>query len=60
MPSDLARFWDLDPTITITPWPLRPRGSWRRLVRVSLAPYNDRGDVDVLADAIGELHAARP
>jgi isopenicillin-N epimerase len=45
--------------VPITPWPARRSGPWRRLVRVSLAPYNDRADVDALAEAIGQLHAAR-
>jgi isopenicillin-N epimerase len=46
--------------VPITPWPQHPSGAWRRLIRVSLAPYNDRDDIDALAGAIGELHAARP
>jgi selenocysteine lyase/cysteine desulfurase len=45
--------------VPIGPWPLHPTGGWRRLVRVSIAPYNDREDVDAFADAIGALHAAR-
>lgn len=45
--------------VPITPWPQRPAGPWRRLVRVSVAPYNDRDDIDALADALGELRAAR-
>jgi isopenicillin-N epimerase len=45
--------------VAVIPWPPRPSGEWRRLIRVSLAPYNDRDDVEALAGALGTLHAAR-
>jgi isopenicillin-N epimerase len=41
--------------VPITPWPQRPTGPWRRLIRVSVAPYNDAGDVDRLADTLADL-----
>ncbi len=37
----------------ITPWPQRPAGlAWRRLVRISAAPYNSLGDYERLANAL--------
>jgi isopenicillin-N epimerase len=54
-----ARLLDRGVQVPIAPWPQRASGPWRRLVRVSIAPYNDRADIDALADAIGEVHAAR-
>jgi len=37
----------------ITPWPQRPAGlAWRRLVRISAAPYNSLDDYRRLADAL--------
>jgi isopenicillin-N epimerase len=41
--------------VPINPWPQHPNGAWRRLIRVSVAPYNDVGDVERLADAVAEL-----
>lgn len=36
--------------VMVTPWPQRPEGlRWRRLVRVSAAAYNDRGQMERLA-----------
>ena len=43
----------------ITPWPQRPAGlAWRRLVRLSAAPYNDREDYRRLAGALPEALAS--
>jgi isopenicillin-N epimerase len=42
----------------ITPWPQRPAGlAWRRLVRLSAAPYNDIDDYRLLATALPEAMA---
>jgi isopenicillin-N epimerase len=42
----------------ITPWPQRPAGlAWRRLVRLSAAPYNDIDDYRRLATALPEAMA---
>jgi hypothetical protein len=40
--------------VAIGRWPQRPvKGEpWRRLVRVSCAPYVDRGDLDAMASAL--------
>jgi isopenicillin-N epimerase len=54
-----ARLRDRGFQVPITPWPQRPDGPWRRLIRVSLAPYNDRDDVDALVAAVGALRDAR-
>lgn len=45
--------------VPVAPWPRNPVAGWRRLLRVSVAPYNDIGDIDGLADAIAALRAAR-
>lgn len=40
--------------VAVSPWPQRPRGApWRRLLRVSAAPYNAGDDVVRLRDALG-------
>jgi len=45
--------------VAVGTWPQHPDGApWRRLVRVSTAPYVDRGDLERLAAAVGSLHAA--
>jgi len=45
--------------VAVGAWPQRPDGSpWRRLLRVSAAPYVDRADLERLAAAVGTLHAA--
>jgi isopenicillin-N epimerase len=50
-----ARLLDRGFQVPITPWPQRPAGLWRRLIRVSLAPYNDRDDIDALVGALRRL-----
>lgn len=41
--------------VVTTPWPQRPAGlAWRRLVRISAAPYNSLGDYERLAIALPE------
>ena len=43
----------------ITPWPQRPAGlAWRRLLRLSAAPYNDLDDYRLLARALPEAMAS--
>jgi isopenicillin-N epimerase len=45
--------------VMVTPWPQRPDGgSWRRLVRVSAAAYNDVDDFDRLAAVLPGIVAA--
>jgi isopenicillin-N epimerase len=45
--------------VAVGTWPQRPDSApWRRLVRVSAAPYVDRDDLERLAAAVGSLHAA--
>ena len=46
--------------VMVAPWPQRPAGgSWRRLVRISAAAYNDAADYRRLADALpGAIAAA--
>ena len=45
--------------VAIGTWPQRPDGApWRRLVRVSAAPYVDRADLERLAAAVRSLYAA--
>lgn len=40
--------------VMVSPWPPRPNGQpRRRLVRISAAPYNDIGDMERLARALG-------
>ena len=40
----------------ITPWPQRPEGGrWRRLVRISVAAYNDLGQLERLAETVREI-----
>jgi isopenicillin-N epimerase len=42
--------------VMVTPWPQRPEGErWRRLVRVSAAAYNDRGQMERLASVLGTV-----
>jgi isopenicillin-N epimerase len=44
--------------VMITPWPQRPAGlAWRRLVRISAAPYNSLDDYQLLAKALPEVIA---
>jgi isopenicillin-N epimerase len=44
--------------VMITPWPQRPAGlDWRRLVRISAAPYNSLDDYRLLAKALPEAIA---
>jgi isopenicillin-N epimerase len=39
--------------VMVTPWPQRPEGRrWRRLVRASAAAYNDRSQMERLAEAL--------
>lgn len=39
--------------VAVAPWPMRPDGGpWRRLVRISAAPYNDLEDMRRLAVAL--------
>jgi isopenicillin-N epimerase len=41
--------------VMVTPWPQRPSGGrWRRLLRVSAAPYNDLDQMERLAGALPE------
>jgi isopenicillin-N epimerase len=43
----------------ITPWPQRPAGlAWRRLVRISAAPYNSLEDYQLLARVLPEVMAS--
>jgi isopenicillin-N epimerase len=45
----------------VTPWPQRPEGGpWRRLIRISAAPYNDLGQFQRLASALLEVLTERP
>ncbi len=45
--------------VVITPWPQRPAGlAWRRLVRISAAPYNALDDYQRLARALPVAMAA--
>ena len=44
--------------VMVTPWPPRPTGRWRRLVRISAAPYTDMDDVERLATALGRIGTA--
>lgn len=40
--------------VMVTPWPQRPAGgTWRRLIRVSAAAYNDLAQYRRLADVVG-------
>lgn len=42
--------------VMVTPWPQRPAGGpWRRLVRISVAAYNELAEYERLADAVGRL-----
>jgi Selenocysteine lyase len=44
--------------VMVTPWPQRPDdGPWRRLVRISVAAYNDAGDLRRLASALPDVLA---
>jgi isopenicillin-N epimerase len=54
-----ARLVELGFQVPINPWPQHPDGAWRRLIRVSVAPYNDAGDLHRLADTIAELQRTR-
>jgi isopenicillin-N epimerase len=46
--------------VMVTPWPQRPEGRrWRRLLRMSVAAYNDIDQLTRLADALGPI-LARP
>jgi isopenicillin-N epimerase len=38
--------------VMVTPWPQRPTRRWRRLIRVSCAAYNDRADMERLAEQL--------
>ena len=51
-----ARLIERGVQVPIYPWPQHPDGPWRRLIRVSVASYNDADDVDRLADVVAELH----
>jgi isopenicillin-N epimerase len=45
--------------VAVGTWPQRPDGApWRRIVRVSAAPYVDRADLERLAAAVASIHAA--
>jgi isopenicillin-N epimerase len=45
--------------VMITPWPQRPDGGpWRRLVRISVAAYNELPQYERLARAVGDWVAA--
>lgn len=47
--------------VMVTPWPQRPEpGSWRRLVRFSVAAYNDLAQLERLASAVGEIAVPQP
>ncbi len=42
--------------VMVTPWPQRPAGErWRRLLRVSIAAYNDYSEVEALADRLSHV-----
>jgi hypothetical protein len=42
--------------VMVTPWPQRPEGErWRRIVRVSAAPYNDRSQMERLATTLAAV-----
>jgi isopenicillin-N epimerase len=44
--------------VMVTPWPQRPDGGpWRRLIRVSVAAYNERPQYERLADIVRRLVA---
>jgi isopenicillin-N epimerase len=44
--------------VVLAPWPQRPNGrTWRRLIRVSAAAYNDRDQMERLAAALREILA---
>jgi selenocysteine lyase/cysteine desulfurase len=43
----------------IASWPQRPEGrGWQRMLRLSAAPYNDRDDMERLAEALPGVLAA--
>jgi len=42
--------------VMVTPWPQRPEGgAWRRLIRISVAAYNDRAQLERLAEAARQV-----
>jgi isopenicillin-N epimerase len=54
-----ARLLDAEIQVAVGTWPQRPDGApWRRLVRVSAAPYVDRADLERLADVVRSLLVA--
>jgi hypothetical protein len=43
----------------VTPWPQRPApGGWRRLIRISAAPYVALEDIERLAGVLPEVVAS--